>query len=567
MPQPDWESVEHALQELTERVARLEQHTGLHADTAISPAPAAIAEDHPLASLPNLLPVIGRALLALAGAYLLRALTESHVWPPEIGIACGTVYALFWLAWAVKRPLAERWNTAADSLTALLVFAPLLWEATARFQLLGTRAAAAILLVFAVFGITISGRKRLLVVSTFATLASLGTGAALLLATHDVLPFIYLFLAIAAALEISACFDLWLGERWLAAATADAAVLLATWLVTNEHGLPPDYAPIAREGLLLAQAALLVIYLSSTIFRTLLRGYSIRLFETVQCAAAFAICLSGGERMAPLTAGFMVVCGAACYVASFALLERSQAAGRNFYTYSTFAILLALAGSRILLSGESTARVWLVLAVASVWSGALSGRLTLQMHGCIYLSLALMASGAMGEAGYQLLGPASWTSKGRAALWAGLAAAAAAYGLVIRYSSRTGESGARSACRQWLASLFVWTGAGAAAVTLVAAYHLVFAAGAADAYCSTLRTAVLGCLALLLAWTGGRGKLPELANLVYPVMLLGGYRLLAHDLHQDDKMVLFLSLLLLGAVLSVLPKLKRIQPETKSISD
>ena len=127
--------------------------------------------------------------------------------------------------------------------------------------------------------------KDLLIVATIATLAGLGTAAALLMATHDVLPFTLVFLAIAAAVEASACLDHWLSERWLAATAADLAVLLATWLVTNERGLPPAYAPIPHAWLLAAQVALLAIYLSSTIVRTLLRGFTFTGFETAQCAA------------------------------------------------------------------------------------------------------------------------------------------------------------------------------------------------------------------------------------------------------------------------------------------
>ena len=63
--------------------------------------------------------------------------------------------------------------------------------------------------------------------------------------------------------------------------------------------------------------------------------------------------------------------------------------------------------------------------------------------------------------------------------------------------------------------------------------------------------------ALALAWSGSRWNRPELSRLIYPVMLLGGYRLLAADLHQDRKAALFLSLLVYGAALAALPKLKR----------
>ena len=67
---------------------------------------------------------------------------------------------------------------ALHSLTAVVVLAPLLWEATLRFHVVGTWAAGAILLLFTLFGLAVSWRKNLLIVATIATLAGLGTAAA-----------------------------------------------------------------------------------------------------------------------------------------------------------------------------------------------------------------------------------------------------------------------------------------------------------------------------------------------------------------------------------------------------
>src|ERR1035437_6276929 len=63
--------------------------------------------------------------------------------------------------------------------------------------------------------------------------------------------------------------------------------------------------------------------------------------------------------------------------------------------------------------------------------------------------------------------------------------------------------------------------------------------------------------ALLLAWAGGRWERQEFGRLVYPVMALGAYRMIGVDLHQDRTGALFLSLLLYGGALILLPKLIR----------
>jgi hypothetical protein len=272
---------------------------------------------------------------------------------------------------------------------------------------------------------------------------------------------------------------------------------------------------------------------------------------------AFAVSLSGGLRMAPMTAAVMLVCAAACYLLSFLLLERQVASSRNFFTYSTFGILLALVGTRMLLSSVTAAWVWFFLAVACIWAGGWLGRLTLQVHGAIYLLLALAISGAFQEATDGLLGAAIWPGERQLALWTGLAAAAAAYALAAYYGTADHPSWNIRLFRIAVAASFVWLGAGVAAGILTGAYHAVWGAGATHAYCATLRTGVLAGLSLVLAWAGPRWKRSELSPLVYPAMFLGGYRLVAQDLHQGHTVALFLSLLLYGAVLTALPRLKR----------
>ena len=406
--------------------------------------------------------------------------------------------------------------------------------------------------------LAVSWRKSLLVVATIATLAGLGTAAGLLLATHDVLPFTFVFLAAAAAVEISACLDHWLSERWLAASAADLSVLLATWLVTNRHGLPEAYAPIPQGWLLAAQVALLAIYLSSTIVRTLLRGFTFTGFETAQCALAFLIGVGGGlslSREAYAISALALACAVACYLVAFARLDRGGAHGRNFHTYSTFGLLLALTGTRILLAPASAAATWGALALACVWAGGWFRRLTLQAHGGIYLALALATSGALSRAGAFLLG-AEVHSGAQPGLWCGAALAGLCYLLATRVAAASNGRAVRS-IRIAMAGMLAWLVAGSVAGALTAGYHAAFGQAASHAYCATIRTGVLTAGALLLAWVGARRDNWELARLGYPMMALGAYRLLAEDMHQERKAALFLSLLVYGAALTALPRLNR----------
>jgi hypothetical protein len=578
VPQPEWDALAEEVRDLRTRVARMELALGMsaHATTAaaagsheprpdaLGPAPAAPQLPGILDSPTSLLPVIGRALLGLAGAFLLRALTEAGTFSPRTGVAVGLGYAMLWLVWAARTPAARRLEAALHGLTSVLVLSPLIFEATTSFHAISTWTAAALLLTFTLFGLAVSWRKDLLVVATFATLAGLGTSAALLMATHDVLPFTFVFLAIALAMEVSASLNHWLSERWLTATAADLAVLLATWLVTGEHGLPEGYAAIPHAALLGAQVALLAIYLSSTIVRTLLRGFTFTWFETAQCAAAFLISVGGGlqltsadARVAPALALLSLVCAAACYLVSFLMLDRGGALGRNFHTYATFGFLLTVAGSRILLSGAAAAVTWSVLAVAAIWAGGVFLRLTLKVHGTIFLLLALTASSALEQAAGLLLGERTWPGGAPWAIWSGVLTACLCYAIGTRHGAAVTPSWSSRTLRILVAGTAVLLVAGIAAGLLTSAYHVIFGVEATHAYCATLRTFVLSAAALLLAWAGGRWDRPEFGRLVYPVMALGAYRMIGVDLHQDRTAALFLSLLLYGGALILLPKLIR----------
>jgi len=557
---PDWSGIQRELRALALRIEEIERRLEIRASSAeaqAEPPPAGDGRGLESATV-SVLPLAGRSLLGLAGAYLLRALTEGGVLSPESGVALGILYAVLWLAWAARTPAERRLETALHSVTSVLVLSPLLWEATLRFHVVSTWTAAAILLAFTVFALAVSWRKSLLAVATIAMLAGLGTAAGLLLATHDVLPFTFVFLGAAAAVEISACLDHWLSERWLAASVADLSVLLATWLVANRHGLPPAYAPIPQGWLLAAQAALLAIYLSSTMVRTLLRGFTFTGFETAQCALAFLIGVGGGlslSREAYAISALALACAVACYLVAFARLDRGGAHGRNFHTYSTFGLLLALTGTRILLAPASAAATWGALALACVWAGGWFRRLTLQAHGCIYLALALATSGALSRAGAFLLG-AEVHSGAQPGLWCGAALAGLCYLLATRVAAASNGRAVRS-IRIAMAGMLAWLAAGSVAGALTAGYHAAFGQAASHAYCATIRTGVLTAGALLLAWVGARRDNWELARLGYPMMALGAYRLLAEDMHQERKAALFLSLLVYGAALTALPRLNR----------
>src|SRR6266508_11712 len=94
--------IEARLTEITDRLARVEARLGIaphHATPSASEGAERVggAETAPKSPTENSLLLGGRALIAVGGAYLLRALAESKIVPMAVGVALGFAYAAVWL--------------------------------------------------------------------------------------------------------------------------------------------------------------------------------------------------------------------------------------------------------------------------------------------------------------------------------------------------------------------------------------------------------------------------------------------------------------------------------------
>src|ERR1017187_6839673 len=125
---PDWNGLQREVRDLALRIAQIERQLEIPVGTGASvssthdpesgaglpacllglpqaggPTDGAGTPERPTTVTPaSVLPLAGRALLGLAGAYLLRALTESAVLSSGAGVAAGILYAVLWLGWAAR---------------------------------------------------------------------------------------------------------------------------------------------------------------------------------------------------------------------------------------------------------------------------------------------------------------------------------------------------------------------------------------------------------------------------------------------------------------------------------
>jgi hypothetical protein len=560
--QPDLRQIVREIQELQQRVRALEEQVGGHLvprpSAEVSPGLTTTPATSSHEDTAKAIPVFGKAVLAIAGAYFLRALTEFKAISLTAGLFAGTLYALAWLLLAAHAAAKKPFVGAVRGLTSALILAPLLWEATVRFHALSTWTAAGVLVVFSSFGFAVSWRHNLSIIAWTTTVAGLLTTFALLLATHDLVPFTLALLVIAAVVECSACFDHWLRERWIVALVADLAVLLLAYIAAPVSGVPEGYAPIPAAMALAAQIALPVIYLSSTSVRALWCGCILTPFETTQMGLALLLSMSGVLRIAhgdpaaiKAVAGFALVCGAVFYVFSFGFSGRAGMRGRTFYTYSTLGLLLVFAGSRMQFSGTTLALILSALALVGLCIDRWKGSVTLRWHAAVYLLLSAVLSGLTAWAAARNLGSRhGWIPLATAA-WISAAATLLGYALVWRRSRAWRSSPDHGLPVLAIAASGAWTLAGVAAGALTA---LCVDTSVAP-FCTTLRTFVLTVLAMLLAWTGTTWKRLELVWLVYPLMIVTAYKLLAQDLPDGQTSSLFVSLFLYGGALVLLPRI------------
>ena len=568
------EELRRRVRSLEQRLESIENHLGLDAARPAAAAPAvqlpSPLEPTAFGDTAALTGLIGKSLLGLALAYLLRAFTENGSLPVAAGVGLGLVYALGWLIWAARTPASETLTVGLRALTSVLIMGPLLWEANLRFGTVTSWQTAGILVLFAVFGLGISWRKNLTAVALISSLAGLFLGGALLLKTHDLLPYTTTLLVLALAVETSACLEHYLGERWVVAALADLAVLLLTFVATRPPGSIDSYPALNRDAVIGLQIALVLIYLASTFVRTLGRGFNIAAFEVAQCAvtavlsSAGALAVAQGHPAAVFSVGvFWALCGAACYGVSFFFLGRHAGRDRNFHTYATFGLALALAGSWLLLHGSMAVALWSLLAIFFVLVGRESGRMTLKLHAGAYLVLATFASGLalMANTRFFTSGAHPTALPAGLSVWIVAAASIAAYVLLLRAPAPASlfESGAlvyRSAA-VLIAGSALWNLAGVGAIAVAPVCHAIGGGPETQDYCPTLLTAVLIAVAMTAALLFQKSQRPELKWFAW--LMIGGasYKLLIQDFQQARTFAIVLSLLFYGSALVLLPRLIR----------
>jgi len=560
--------LEQAFEAVERRVASLERQVAAaaqHGQAAGQPhVPASDDEPAVLSPAPgsrhdvvSVLSILGRTCVALGGAYLLRALTDFSILPQRTGIVFGLAYAACWLVMADRagaggRPLSATFH----GLVASIITFPLLWEAVTRLKFLGPETSAVALTLVAGLVLAVAARQRLHVLAWIAVLSTLPTTILLIAATGSVLPF-------AVSLILLGVATLWLGYslewillRWPAALVADVVVLALAVRVSSGSWLDHPQQVIA------VQLGLLTGYLASIVIRTLIRGRDVIPFEVVQSIAALAVGFGGAVYVARAT-GFGAIAlaltnlafGVSCYGVAFVFVARRQGLRRNFYFYTSLALILVLVSTNVLLESSRLALTWASLGVLTSWLAWRVGRIALSLHGAVYVIAGAAVSGLLLAATDALVGPVTvaWSPFSPTSLIV-LAAIGVCWLMPIAPAAESWGVYSRLP-RLIIIVALAWSLGGWIIAVAVPALSSSPGGGAEAGIVATVRTSILALAALALAWIGRQDRFREAGWLLYPLLVAGGLKLLVEDLPHSKPATLFLALALYGGALIAAPRL------------
>jgi hypothetical protein len=563
------------IESLARRVAALEAHLGLKPDSALkTPRPAIVKEPETTTETTTTdgmsLPAVGQALFVLAGAFLLRAVTESGLLPAQVGVGAGLLYALV-LLWLTDRAgrLGRKFRANLYLTAWVLVAFPFMWETTAGLKLVAAPIGAVFLGGLATLALLVAARHGQRAVAWLILLGAEISVCGLYWVLASPGPYL------AVAIWLGGL-TLWLhdragirGLRWLGAVAGNFLVFVSAVLAAEGAEVAMG-RPQPSAGAALVLALLLPsVYLGSFTWKALRRRVELGLFEILQALGSLLAGLVGamvllnrtGAGAGSLGAVTLVV-AAAAYVLAFRLVRARQGRGLNFFYFAWLGLVLTLMGGMLVLRGPMLSLGWAVLGLLAAETGRRHKRWTLRLHCAAYLLGAAVASG-WGYAlwhGFLAAGALTWAKVPVAgvAIWL---AALLGYALLVGGRQDPDQAGWMHIPR-FLVGLLALAGTGFLVVATLHGLFLGRVGGPEPALLAAARTAVLAGAVILCAALSRKARFRELSWLVHPLLVLLGLKVLLEDLRQGTPVSLFIGFVLFGTALITAPRLRRTAPET-----
>jgi hypothetical protein len=520
----------------------------------VDPAPEAFPDQWSISAVRGTPALAGRSLLILAGAFLLRALTEAGTFANGTGVVLGLAYAASWIfAAGLAARKGARASAGFFAVCAALIADPLIFEASTEFGVLSSTGSAITLTIMTAAGLFIASRWRLQESAWVFVVGAMVTAATLAVVRPPGEAATAVLVALGLAAVWLAGRHGWEFLRWLTAIGADVGVLRLTAMATapgGPHGIEAPHAPLVA----VLQGALLLGYVGSSFARALRGRHPIRVFDYLQTAVAWAIGWGGAVQLARANdagirglAVFALFVGLAAYAGAFGVVDRRQGRNRSFLFLSSLGLALVLLGLPGTI-GSASAVAWAVLALIAAAAGSHWDRVTLRAHAAVLLGAAWIASGVAAEAAGDIGGRAGFDAvPGAGAMIVALLTVITT--LVVLFARKLKTSGWVQ--RLPLTALLVMSGIVAAAV-LVSVATLV-APGSA----LWMGTVALSALTIVAAVLASRWGIREAGWVVYPLLALTGLRVLLTDLASGRTGVFVIALAAYGSAMILSPRLLR----------
>lgn len=547
--------IEERLDALEQRVRRLEHPEepasamaiALEADTT-SGMQASVS----LEGTAGWFPVLGRALLGIAGAYVLRAVVESGLLAPRPVAVLALAYTFGWVVWAVRMEGRSRAEGSAYAATSVLILGPMLWELVLRFHAFGARASAVVLCGYVVAAGAIAWRRASSIVPDVVFTGAAAIALGLAIATHALLAFVAALLLLTLLGKIYLLRGPHDWSRALVGLVTDAAV----WLLLYIYSAPPaareDYAAAGATTLMMPGVLLFAMDAAAVTWTAWGRGLDLRVWQALQAMLSFALAAASVLTFARMGSarGLGAAClilSAACYTAAFGVFRR-RPGRRNFSVYAAWSGGLLMAGLYWTLPLEGAAVSLSVAALGAVILGVLQECSALEIQGAVFLGGGALAAGLPGYVAR------AFSAAQPEQLTAGVAAVTVLGAGCYAVARERVSEGWRAQLLHLVPALVAACGAVALLVhaALGAIAHFI---PTSELHAVMTRTLALCVMALLLAFAGAHWHRLEVTRIAYAVLIFMAVKLLYEDLRMGRMGFIATSIFLFAVTLIGVPRM------------
>ena len=564
--------VPEALELLSTRVDELEKRVHALEQTAEGSAPAIQASSavaQPLDSADTqgeqdggMFPLLGRAMLGIAGAYALRAIAESSSLPKVAIAGVAIVYAAAWLLWAAKATGASFRVRVVYAGTSALILAPMLWELCLHFKVLSPTATAFVLVVYGITATIFTRKDDASPIAWIAHGTAGLTAFALSIGTHVMMPFVVALLLLVLLGEYANLKGRKVPIRAVEFLITDVVICALIFVYSGPQNARPDYPALGVVALLAPGILLFLINGASVVIKTVFMQKTITIFEAVQTMIAFVLAASSLILFVPQSGVriFAVVClalSAASYVISFTYF-RPSAEQRNFRVFGSWSVLLLLAGLVWSLPLSWSPAALGMIALSAIVLGVRTKCMMLELHGLVFLVVAAMISRSPEYAYRELAGSSPVKPDLSIFLVSAFALLCYAAG-----KERAGEAWKQQVLHVIPALLAAFALAAllvhgllalSARVIPLDVFHLAFA-----------RTLTICVVAMAFAFGGARWNRLEMKRIAYGALALMAAKIALEDLRHGRMEFIAGSIFLFAVTLMAVPRLARIAPKIRSV--